>query len=100
MIPITKQTIKNGKANSISNQIVFALYPAIYLNISKLAPCFKTMAVVTEENKVEIAMPDKTILSGVIPLLLIKAIPYIKNVTKAAPKQDTPILPKREIFGK
>ncbi len=100
MIPITKQTIKNGKANSISNQIVFALDPAIYLNISELAPCFKTMAVVTEENKVEIAMPDKTILSGVIPLLLIKAIPYIKNVTKAAPKQDTPILPKREIFGK
>lgn len=100
IIPNMKQTRKKGKANSISNHIVLALDPDMYLNISELVPCFNTKAVVTEENKVDIAMPDKTILSGVIPLLLIIAIPYIRNVTIAAPKQEMPILPNLEIFGK
>lgn len=45
----------------------------MYFIISALVPSFKTRAVVTEENSVEMAIPDKTILSGVIPLLDIMA---------------------------
>ena len=64
---------KKGAETDTSIQIAFAELPAVYFSISEVSPSLRTIPEVIEEKRVEIAMPESTILSGVIPFLPINA---------------------------
>ena len=67
--------MKKGPAIAISVHTVLAELPAVYFIMLLDIPIFRTIADVTELNSVEIAIPESTMRSAVIPRRPIMATP-------------------------